>query len=56
MDKPNGSLDQSAPVREHVRAILQKLNALHRANRQAGRNRAGSAQEHIKADREERSS
>ena len=56
MDKPNGSSDQSAPVREHVRAMLRKLDALQGANRQAGRARSGSAQKRAQTDREEHGS
>ena len=53
MDKGNGSSDQRERIREHVRTMLRKLSALQRANREAGRNPTGSAQERIKSDREQ---
>ena len=53
MDKGNGSSDQRAQVRAHVRTMLRKLSALQRANREAERDRANSAQERIKTDREQ---
>ena len=53
MDKGNGSSDLRAQVREHVRTMLRKLSALQRANREAGRDLTGSAQNPVKTDREQ---
>jgi len=56
MAKLESSSDQSAPIREHVRAMLRRLDALQGANRQAGRARSGSAQKRAQTDREEHGS
>jgi hypothetical protein len=56
MDKLSGSSDPSARIRQHLRTVLQKLNAPQRGHREADPARNGSAQERVQADREEHGS
>ena len=60
MDKNDGSSDQHARIREHVRTVLRKLSALKLASREGVPDPKASDQEermeHIKIDREDHGS
>ena len=55
MDRGNGSFEQKARVRAHVRSMLLKLKA-HRHRHDGEQNRAGSTQKRLKGEGKEHGS